>query len=412
MTSLSPDVATRIERDQLGELPLPMAALYGIHTARAVANLGFSGRTLGGYPIYLGALMLVKRAAARANREAGVLDERRARAIDDACDTLRRGAQLDHFPVDLLGGGGGIAVNMNVNEVLANLANEALGSARGSYDPVHPKTHVNASQSTADVCHSAARLALLEHWEALQSPLQDCVAALAAKAAELQPVTTRARTCLQDALPVSLGAHFSGYVALLERRTSELFRSVLALRRINLGGTVIGSGDGASPAYRARVVAVLAEVAGRELWRRDNLYDAAQNLDDLGAVSAQLAQLAEALMKIAQDLRLLSSGPDAGFGELTLPAVQEGSSFFAAKINPVVPETLLQCGFQVLACDRAVRLAVERGELNLNVFEGAAVANLFDAFAMLTRAVPLFTERCVKGIAANRQRCRALAELG
>jgi aspartate ammonia-lyase len=402
----------RIERDLVGELAVPGDALFGIHSQRAMLNLSFSRHRLSDYPAYVRSLAQVKRAAARANRTAGVLDERLANAIEAACDTLIAGRHLDQFAVDLLAGGGGIAVNMNVNEVIANLANEALGGRRGVYDPVHPKQHVNASQSTADVCHTATRLALLDQWVGLQRALDACAAALRAKASEFAPVMTLSRTCLQDGLPVPMGELFGGYTVLLARRAAELARTVAALHQVNLGGTVIGSGDGAPAGYRAAVLPALNDITGQRLVARENLYDAAQNIDDLAAVSAQLALLADGLMKIAQDLRLLSSGPDGGFGELRLPAVQEGSSFFAAKINPVVPETMLQCGFQVLACDRAVQLAFERGELYLNVYEGVAAVNLFDAFAMLSNSVTLFAERCVSGIRVNEERCRALAALG
>ncbi len=393
----------------LGERAVPADALYGIHTVRAVENLGFSGRVLANYPDYIGALATVKKAAARANRDAHVIDARRQSAIERACDLLIRGDHLAQFPVDMLAGGGSIAVNMNVNEVIANLASENLGRARGSYEPVHPKVHVNASQSTADVCHTAVRMTALSRWSGLRRALGECVKAFRAKAAELRPVVTISRTCLQDASPVSLGELFGGHAAAIARRADELAQSIRALAQINLGGTAIGSGSGASASYRRSIVKRLNEIAGQKFTLRPNLYDAAQNIDDLAAVSAQLAMLAEVLIKVAQDLRLLSSGPDGGFGEIILPAVQEGSSIFPGKINPVIPETMLQCCFQVLGCERAARLALERGELNLNVFEGAAAANVFDAIEMMERSIALFAERCVSGIVANKERCRELA---
>lgn len=401
--------ATRIERDSIGELAVPRRALYGIQTVRAMRNLAFSGRALGHYPDYVRALAIVKQAAARANRDARVLDARISAAIDRACDALIRGEHLEQFPVDVLSGGGGIAINMNVNEVLANLANERLGAMRGSYAPLHPKNHVNASQSTADVCHTAIRIAILERWDGLRDALDGCVSAYRAKARELSKVVTISRTCLQDAAPASLGELFGGHGAAIERRASELRRRVESLRRINLGGTAIGDGRGAPAAYRRAVLVRLNEITGRKLAMRRNLYDAAQNPDDLAALSAELAMLAEVFIKVAQDLRLLSSGPRGGFGEIILPAVQEGSSFFAGKINPVIPETLLQCCFQVLGCERATRLALERGELNLNVFEGGAAINLLDAIEMMRAALTLFVARCLAGIVANEERCRALA---
>jgi aspartate ammonia-lyase len=309
----------------------------------------------------------------------------------------------------MLAGGGSIAVNMNVNEVIANLASEFLGGARGTYRLVHPRLHVSASQSTADVCHTAVRMTVLGRWNGLRRALGKCVGAFRAKAVELRPVVTISRTCLQDAARVSLGELFGGHVEVIERRAGELAQSVRALARINLGGTAIGSGSGASASYRRAVVMRLNEISGQKFTLRTNLYDAAQNIDDLAAVSAQIAMLAEVLIKIAQDVRLLASGPVGGFGEIILPPVQEGSSIFPGKINPAIPETMIQCCFQVLGCERTTRLALERGELNLNVFEGAAAANVFDAIEMMGRAVALFTERCVIGIVANRKRCRELA---
>ncbi len=274
---------------------------------------------------------------------------------------------------------------------------------------MHPKLHVNASQSTADVCHTAIRMTVLSRWSGLRRALAQCVAAFRAKAAELRPVVTISRTCLQDAARVSLGELFGGHAEVIARRARELAQSVKALSRVNLGGTAIGSGSGAPAIYRRAIMKRLNEIVGQNLTLRRNLYDAAQNIDDLAAVSAQLAMLAEVLIKTAQDLRILGSGPEGGFGEIILPAVQEGSSIFPGKINPVIPETMLQCCFQVLGCERATRLALEQGELNLNVFEGAAAANVFDAIEMMRRSVALFVERCVSGIAANRKRCRELA---
>jgi aspartate ammonia-lyase len=401
--------STRIEKDLLGECAVPADALYGIHTVRAVENLGFSGRILANYPDYIRALATVKKAAARANRDARVLDARRFEAIERACDLLIRGEHLAQFPVDMLAGGGSIAVNMNVNEVIANLANEHLGGARGSYGPVHPKLHVNASQSTADVCHTAVRMTVLNRWGELRRTLGQCVTTFRSKTAELRPVVTIARTCLQDASPVSLGELFGGHAEVIARRTGELAQSVTGLTRINLGGTAIGSGRGAPAAYRRTIVKRLNQITGQKFTLRRDLYDAAQNTDDLAAVSAHLAMLAEVLIKIAQDFRLLSSGPEGGFGEIILPAVQEGSSIFPGKINPAIPETMIQCCFQVLGCERSARLALERGELNLNIFEGTAAVNLFDAIAMMKRSVAMFSSRCVSGIAANKKRCRELA---
>ncbi len=401
--------SVRIERDALGELSLPADALYGIHTAGSLANLRFSRRRLGDCPAYLHALARVKRAAARANAAAGVLEPEIARAIERAAQALEAGAHADEFPVDLLGGGGSIGVHMNVNEVLANLANETLGARRGEYAPVRVLEHVSASQSTADVCHTAARLAIGVLARALDANLAHAVAGLRAKAGELAPVPTLARTCLRDALPVSSGVLVAGWSQLLERARVALERAVTPLDAIALGGTVIGTGSGAPARYRASVVAILAELEGRALTSRADPCDALQNGDDLAAVSRAAVAVANALLKIGQDLRLLFSGPEGGFAELELPHVQAGSSFFAGKSNPVVPETAIACALQVFGLDRVVQAAVERAELHLHVFDGLAAANLFDALELEANAVALLDERCLRGLRANEARCRALA---
>lgn len=402
----------RIERDALGEVEIPDHALWGIQTARAVENLSFSGRRLGACRPYVRALGLVKRACARANADAGVLPGDLARAIDAGCAALASGELGDHLIADLLGGGGSIGVHVNVCEVIANVANESLGRRRGEYDPVDPKRHVGASQSTADVCHTALRLAILEEGGGLVAALSTLAASLEAKVAELGHVPTLARTCLQDALPTTQALLFVGHAALVRRRLTELARSVDALRAVALGGTVIGTGEGAPQRYRERVVSFLAALASTPLRSHPSPADALQNGDDVAAVSAHLALLAHGLLKIASDLRLLASGPRGGLGELTLPHVQEGSSFFADKSNPVVAETLMQCAFQVLGCDRAVQAAAERAELHLHVFDGLAAVNVLDAVGLLARAVALFDERCVRGLRANEARCHELAAFG
>ncbi|MDQ7862618.1 lyase family protein [Peribacillus frigoritolerans] len=247
---------------------------------------------------------------------------------------------------------------------------------------------MNASQSTSDVCHTAIRMAIISSFQSLRQEINDLIEKVAYKASEFGDITTISRTCLQDAMRVRLGDKFSGYAAMLERRLKHMEKAVAQLHAINLGGTVIGSGVGASDSYRDVIVRKLSEASGLLLHHRENLFDAAQNMDDLADVSSELKQLASCLIKFAKDLRLLSSGPEAGFGEIVLPAVQAGSSFFPGKINPVIPETLIQCCFQVLGCDRVVQAALEHGELDLNVFEGAAGVNILDAMNMLSSMLP------------------------
>ncbi|MGD6777707.1 aspartate ammonia-lyase [Sutcliffiella horikoshii] len=399
----------REEADQFGTIEISKDALFGIQTLRTLQNLSFSGRTLSQYPTYIESLAMVKKAAALANQEAGVFEEQIVNAITQACDSLIKGDHHEQFPIDILHGGGGIGTNMNVNEVIANLSNELFGSLKGSYSPVHPADHVNASQSTSDVCHTAIRLAIMKSFKPLISALDQLFEAIKGKADEFQDVTTIARTCLQDGMRVQLGNTFRGYSQVIKRRLHSLEEAVTKLHSINLGGTVIGSGVGAPNAYRDIVVSKLCEVSGIDLSHRENLYDAAQNIDDLARVSSELRILASCLLKLAKDLRLLSSGPEAGFAEIHLPAVQAGSSFFPGKVNPVIPETLIQCCFQVIGCDHVVQMTLEHGELGLNVFEGAAGANILDAMMMLEKALNTFTEKCIKGTEANRKRCEELA---
>jgi aspartate ammonia-lyase len=389
--------ALRIERDSLGELALPADALYGIHTARALANLRFSRHTLGDCPAYLHALLRVKRAAARANAEAGVIEISVAERIERGALALEAGAHASQFPVDLLGGGGSIGVHMNVNEVLARLSGATLAQ-------------VSASQSTADVCHTAARLAIRALAQPLDAALATAIATLRAKAAELDGVRTLARTCLRDALPVPAGVLVAGWAGVLDRARAALECAVAPLDALSLGGTVIGTGDGAPPVYRARVIAILARIEGRPLRAHADPCDALQNGDELRAVSSATVAIANALLKIGQDLRLLFSGPEGGFGELELPHVQEGSSFFAGKSNPVVPETAICCALAVIGIDRAVQAAVERSELHLHVFDGFAAANVFEALELETNALVLLEARCLRGLRANAARCEALAE--
>ncbi|MFJ7684289.1 lyase family protein [Peribacillus butanolivorans] len=403
------EFVTRTEKDSFGEVDIPITALYGIQTMRTVQNLSFSGKKLREYPEYIQSLARVKKAAAMANQEAGVIAASISQPILHACDQLIEGYYHDQFIVDILHGGGGIGTNMNVNEVLANLANQYLGSSLGKYSPVHPVEHVNASQSTADVCHTAARMAIVQCFQRTDEELTKACNILEEKAQAFVNVTTISRTCLQDAMRIQLGDVFSGYVSLLKRRHRSLKEAVMSLLTVNLGGTVIGSGVGAPEKYKEVVIEKLREVSKQNIILRDNLFDAAQNIDDLAHASKQLSLFATSLIKVAKDLRLLSSGPEAGFSEIRLPSVQAGSSFFPGKVNPVIPETMIQSCFQILGCDRVVQAALEHGELDLNVFEGSACANIMDGLNMLTNAIALFSELCLQGVEVNMERCDELS---
>ncbi|WP_049680239.1 lyase family protein [Peribacillus loiseleuriae] len=390
-------------------MDIPKDALYGIQTMRTVQNLSFSGQLLKNYPEYIVSLAMVKKAATLANQEAGILPPSIGTAILNACDQIIQGNYHDHFIVDIFHGGGGIGTNMNVNEVLANLANESLEGTLGVYTPVHPVEHVNASQSTSDVCHTSIRLAIVRCFERLDHKLTKMHATIEKKSQEFMSVTTISRTCLQDAMRIRLGDAFSGYASVLKRRHISLRESVMSLLTINLGATVIGNGVGASEKYKEVVIEKLRDVSNMDVSKRDNLFDAAQNIDDLAHMSKELSLLATSLIKVAKDLRLLSSGPEAGFAEITLPSVQAGSSFFPGKVNPVIPETMIQSCFQVLGCDRIVQAALEHGELDLNIFEGMAGANILNGLYMLTNTSHSFTELCLKDIAPNEERCTELS---
>ena len=395
----------RREADSFGEVELPSGSLYGARTARCVENTSVGGAKLCDYPELVGALAQVKSACATANHKAGSLESKIASSIVSASQEIVSGSHIEHFPVDMLHGGGYIGFNTNINEVIANLANISIGGTIGAYTPVHPKDHVNLGQSTADACHTAARLAIIASAEPLLTALSALETQLKSLQAKFAPIETVARTCLQDAMPVSVGETFGAWAAFCQRRLKSSQEALQAIHQVNLGGTVIGCGAGAGEKYREVVIDCLSSVTNRRMKRRDNLFDAAQNIDDLANVSAQLRILSEGLIKIAKDIRLLSSGPNCGFGELILPAVQEGSSFFTGKVNPVVPETLIQAAMQVIGNDRAVGASLEHGELNLNIFEGVACKNIIDSQRVLARAIDLFIAKCLEGINVDRQRC-------
>lgn len=399
----------RIEEDIIGKLEIKDDVLYGIHTLRTVNNMSFSGKVLKQYPTLINSLAIVKKAAAKANLEAGLITEEVQSAISTSCDQIIAGEYYEQFIVDVFHGGGGIGFNMNANEVICNLANDKLGHSKGQYYPIHPIEHVNASQSTSDVCHTGMRMAIIMSFYSLTPIIDTLISALEEKAEDFQHITTISRTCLQDGMQTPMREFFSAFAIVIKRRMRNLENVIDQLYEINLGGTVIGSGIGATAKYREIIIEKLCEESNLHLRQRENLFDAARNMDDLVQVSSELRILATCLIKFAKDLRLLSSGPEAGFGEIQLPSVQAGSSFFPGKINPVIPETLIQSGFQVIACDRAVQAALEHGELDLNVFESSAGINILDSLTMLKKSISIFTENCVKGILVNRDRCREIS---
>jgi aspartate ammonia-lyase len=398
--------AVRTESDLLGSIPVPAKALYGAQTRRAAQNFPARGhRTLGHYGCMVGALMMVKLAAANVNRRCGFLSGRKAAAIVRAAQTGRSGALGDQFPVHCLHGGGGTSANMNANEVLANLAEEFLGGKRGEYRLVHPNDHVNLHQSTNDVYPTACHIAVILKWPALDMALAGLAGTFAQRGRELAGQARISRTCLQDAVGTTFGDLLGGYAAMVRRRSRGIARAVDALHRVNLGGTIVGRKSDVPKAYLSAIVAELARVTGDGRYRQaEHLFDAAQNPDELAAVSGQLDLTARCLAKVAQDFRILSSGPEAGLAEIRLPAVQPGSSMMPGKVNPVMAEFLIQACFQVMGYNAACQAAVDHGELDLNVWESVMVFSVLDAMDTLSVAVSAFDEKCVRGFVVDPER--------
>lgn len=397
----------RTERDYIGELIISDDAYYGVQTERAKANFAVSGTTYESYPLYLRAIAYLKIAAARANEEIGALPPDIAGAICQAAEEIIDGKFAGMFPVDVFSGG--TSVNMNVNEVIANRANELLTGKKG-YDKAHPNTHVNMGQSTNDVIPAAIELSSYLYFEDLIAQLTRLADTLRAKSAEFKSVVKIARTCLQDAVPITLGQEFSGYHAMIKRQI-ELCREAQAeCAHLSFGGTAVGTCIGTFPGYLDAVYRHLAEVSKIPVKRRENMIDGYQNDDGFLRISSTLKSTAAGLSKISRDLRLMSSGPRAGLNEINLPSLQPGSSIMPGKINPVVPEMMIHLCYQIFGNDLAVAMSVEAGELDLNVWDAPIRKCLQESFLLLTNGVRLFNDRCVKGITANEDVCRGYAE--
>lgn len=398
----------RLEKDLLGEKPVPAGAYYGIHTLRAAENFPLTGRPL--HRELIIALAEVKKAAARANQRAGLLAPEIAGAISTACDRIISGERHEQFIVDALQGGAGTSANMNANEVIANLALEFLGAARGDYTLVHPLNHVNLSQSTNDVFPTAVRIAALRLLKRVSEEFANLQTSLQRKEAEFSGVIKIGRTQLQDALPVMLGQEFGAYAQAIARDRWRIYKAEERLRQINIGGTAVGTGLNAERSYIHAVTEELREVTGLGLARAEYLMDPTQNNDVFVEVSGMLKAAAVNLAKIANDLRLLSSGPAAGLGEINLPELQAGSSIMPGKVNPVIPEAVRQAAYQVIANDQAITMAAQAGELELNAMLPLIADNLLTSLDLLFRAARIFAGRCIDGITANAERCRELLE--
>ncbi|MBV9922605.1 MAG: aspartate ammonia-lyase, partial [Pseudonocardia sp.] len=403
-------VQSRLEHDLLGDYAVPADAYYGVHTARALTNFAITGMRIGDYPELIIALASVKQAAAEANRELGLLPDAIADPIVAACREIREGRLHDQFVVDVIQGGAGTSTNMNANEVIANRALELLGRPRGEYTAIHPLDHVNASQSTNDVYPTAVKLALHLAAERLLEGMDELRLAFDAKAAEFTDTLKLGRTQLQDAVPMTLGQEFGAYAVTLGEDQDRLAEAITLLLEINLGATAIGTGLNADPRYADTVRARLSAIADLQLITAPHLVEATSDCGVFVQLSGVLKRIAVKLSKTCNDLRLLSSGPTAGFGEINLPPVQAGSSIMPGKVNPVIPEAVNQIAFQVIGNDVTVTFAAEAGQLQLNAFEPVILASLMQSLRHLRAGCRTLTEHCVRGITANVDHLRYVVE--
>ncbi len=392
---------TRGEHDSLGEVRVPGKALYGAQTQRAVGNFPVSG--LDPWRAFIWSMAVIKRAAAEVNQELGILDDRYSKAIVQAAQEVVDRKWDDQFVVDPFQAGAGTSHNMNTNEVIANRATLILGGELGEY-LVHPNDHVNMAQSTNDTIPTAIRLGCLWRLEQLLDAVNELAAALSVKAAEFDEVVKSGRTHLQDAVPVRLGQEFSAYAKAVERDGERISRSAEGLRRLGIGGTATGSGLNAHPEYHVRMVEKLSQLTGLALYTSDDLFESMQSLADVADFSGSMRTLAITLTRIANDFRLLSSGPATGLDEIHLPAVQPGSSIMPGKVNPVLAEMLNMAMYHVQGNDHAIALAAQAGQLELNVMMPIIAHNVFEMMQVIIGSVQVFTEKCVLGVQANQNK--------
>lgn len=396
----------RVEKDSIGTMEVPKEAYYGIQALRAKENFQISGTFLN--PAFIQNLAKIKKAAAITNRDVHNLEEDKAEAIIRSCDEIAKGRFVEEFIVDAIQGGAGTSANMNMNEVIANRANEWLGGRKGDYTRIHPNDHVNMSQSTNDVIPSAGKLTVITLAKDLLKELDVLEKELLVKSTDFDGILKMGRTQLQDAVPMRLGQTFHAYASMVKRDKDRIKDSLKEMYILNLGGTAIGSGVNATGEYVQNVVPILAKGTGLPLTQAKDLFDATQNVDCFVTVSGIIKACAVNLSKMSNDLRLLSSGPRTGIGEINLPARQNGSSIMPGKINPVIPEVVNQVAFHVIGHDTTITLAAEAGQMELNAFEPIIFYNLFESIQMLTQAVKTLTSNCIKGITANKERCDEL----
>ncbi|MDX2306517.1 MAG: aspartate ammonia-lyase [Microscillaceae bacterium] len=400
----------RYESDSLGSLPIPEDAYYGVHTERGRQNFAVSGITLGHFPQFIAGMVMIKKAAALANAEIGALPTATARAICQAADDVLEGKiKPNQFPVDIIQGGGCVSTHMNINEVLANRANEIITGEKG-YEFIHPNNHVNMGQSTNDVMPTALKITLHFYILNLINSLNTLDNVLDEKVEEFKDIVKLSRTCLQDAVPITLGQEFSAYQTLIKRSIQKLENQADACLDIPLGATAVGTGLGSRMGYVNAVYPHLRKVTGLTVRKDPNFFDGLQNGDFFIELSATLKAIATGLSKMATDLRILSSGNRTGMKEIILPAVQAGSSIMPGKINPSFPELINQVAYQVCGNDATVTMAVEGIELDLNIWDSIIAKCLFESCELMTRSIPLFANKCVRGIIANREECLHQAE--
>jgi aspartate ammonia-lyase len=397
---------TRTEHDLLGYREVPYENYYGIQTLRAIENFNISGVQLNFHPVFIEALAMVKMASAKANYDLGLLSEPLANAMIQACEEVMHGKYTYHFVVDMIQGGAGTSTNMNANEVIANRALEIMGYEKGQYEFCHPNNHVNLSQSTNDAYPTAIKIALLKNNKKLIAVLKDLIEAFRKKAAEFTNVIKMGRTQLQDAVPMTLGQEFSAYATMLEEEIARLNQNVQLFLEINMGGTAIGTGINADPRYSEIVTRHLAEISGYPVVLAADLVEATQDTGAFIMYSSAIKRLAVKLSKISNDLRLLSSGPRAGFNEINLPPMQPGSTIMPGKVNPVIPEVVNQIAFRVIGNDLTITMAAEAGQLELNVMEPIITHCLFESIEMLKNGMSTLNHRCISGITANEEVCR------
>ncbi|HEY4667099.1 MAG TPA: aspartate ammonia-lyase [Anaerolineales bacterium] len=398
---------TRTETDSMGKIEVPSQALYGGQTMRAVQNFRISG--MRPWRAFIWSIATIKRAAAEVNAELGLLDRELAGAIARAAQEVSEGNWDQEFVVDPFQAGAGTSHNMNANEVIANRATQLLGGGLGEYR-VHPNDHVNMAQSTNDTIPTAIRLGCLWRLDELTQVVEDLAEALREKSAEFDDVVKSGRTHLQDAVPVRLGQEFGGYATAVDRDAERIRRSGDGLRRLGIGGTATGTGLNAHPEYSRGMVGRLTELTGLQLSTSTDFFESMQSMADMADFSASIRTLAITLTRIANDFRLLSSGPATGLDEIRLPAVQPGSSIMPGKVNPVLPEMLNMAMYHVIGCDTTVALAAQAGQLELNVMMPVLAHNLFEMMQVTIGAVRAFTDLCVRGVLANREKAQGWLE--